>query len=303
MIRRFALLQTFVAVARAGKMKRAANELALTPGAVSQRIRQLEEVAGRRLFIRVPAGVELNAAGEAMFTALAEHFRAIEAVDRELGGPSSSRVTVSTTPSFAASWLVPRLAMFAQGYPDIEIAVETGTRPVDLAIRHGLGNYPGLEATWLVAPELIVVASPDLLKDHALLKVPADCLAFPLLHDSNRQDWPLWFEAHGVAAPNCKKGPAFSESHLIVRAAVAGQGLALVRDIYAEDDLRSKKLVRPLIVNWPVRFAYYVVATSDALQKPAVRRFRDWLVQELRATLGQLERGRSGRLDLLPRLR
>jgi LysR family transcriptional regulator, glycine cleavage system transcriptional activator len=287
MIRHFALLQTFVAVARAGKMKRAANELALTPGAVSQRIRQLEEAAGRRLFLRNPSGVELSAAGEAMFAALAEPFRAIEAVDRELGGPSSSRVTVSTMPSFAATWLVPRLARFAQRYPDIEIAVETGTRPVDLkrepidlAIRHGLGKYPGLDATLLVAPELIVVASPDLLKDRAPLKVPADCLAFPLLHDFNRQDWPLWFKAHGVAAPNCKKGPAFSENHLIVRAAVAGQGLALVRDIYAEDDLRSKKLVRPLIVNWPVRFAYYVVATSDALQKLAVRRFRDWLVEE-----------------------
>ena len=100
MIRRFALLQTFVAVARAGKMKQAANELALTPGAVSQRIRQLEEVAGRRLFNRVPAGVELNAAGEAMFTALAEPFRAIEAVDRELGSPLSSSVTMSTTSSF-----------------------------------------------------------------------------------------------------------------------------------------------------------------------------------------------------------
>ena len=121
---------------------------------------------------------------------------------------------MSTTPSFAAAWLVPRLAMFAQRYPDIEIVVETGTRPVDLrrepidlAIRHGLGKYPGFEATWLVAPELIVVASPDLLKDRAPLKGPADCLAFPLLHDFNRQDWPLWFEAHGVAAPNCKKGP------------------------------------------------------------------------------------------------
>jgi LysR family transcriptional regulator, glycine cleavage system transcriptional activator len=151
-----------------------------------------------------------------------------------------------------------------------------------LAIRHGLGKYPGFEATWLVAPELIVVASPDLLKDRAPLKGPADCLAFPLLHDFNRQDWPLWFEAHGVAAPNCKKGSAFSESHLVVRAAVAGQGLALVRDIYAEDDLRSKKLVKPLTVNWPVQFAYYVVATSETLQKPAVRRFRDWLIEEAR---------------------
>src|ERR1700730_17939829 len=289
MIRRFALLQTFVAVARAGKMKRAANELALTPGAVSQRIRQLEEVAGRRLFNRVPAGVELNAAGQAMFTALAGPFRAIEAVDCELGGPSSSRVTMSTMPSFAATWLVPRLAMFAQRYPDIEIAVETGTRPVDLrrepidlAIRHGLGKYPGLESTWLVAPELIVVASPDLLKNRAPLTRPADCLAFPLLHDLNRQDWPLWFEAHGVTAPHAKKGPAFSESHLIARAAVAGQGLALVRDIYVDDDLRSHRLVKALTMNWPLQFAYYAVATAEAMQKPAVRRFRDWLVEEAR---------------------
>jgi LysR family glycine cleavage system transcriptional activator len=289
MIRRFALLQTFVAVARAGKMKQAAHELALTPGAVSQRIRQLEEAAGHRLFLRTRAGVELTSEGETMFAALAEPFRAIEAVDGELGRPPSRRVTVSTTPSFAATWLVPRLAKFAGRYPDIEIAVETGVRPVDLtrepvdlAIRHGLGKYPGLEATWFVAPELIVVASPEFLKGCAPLKRPADCLAFPLLHDFNRQDWPFWFEAHGVAAPNCKKGPAFSENHLIVRAAVAGQGLALIPDIYADDDLRSKKLVKALTVNWPVQFAYYAVATSEALQKPAVRRFRDWLVEETR---------------------
>src|SRR6516162_10575374 len=166
MIRRFALLQTFVAVARAGKMKQAAEDLALTPGAVSQRIRQLEEVAGHRLFARTSAGVELSTAGEAMFIALAEPFRAIEAVDHELRAPSSRRVTVSTMPSFAATWLVPRLAMFAQCYPDIQIAVETGARPVDLkrepidlAIRHGLGKYPGLESTWIIAPEFIVVQS------------------------------------------------------------------------------------------------------------------------------------------------
>ena len=283
-----ALLQTFVAVARAGKMKQAAQDLALTPGAVSQRIRQLEEAAGRRLFTRTSTGVELSAAGEAMFVALAEPFQAIEAVDNELGAPSSRRVTVSTVPSFAAAWLVPRLATFARLCPDIEVAVEAGTRPVDLkrepidlAIRHGLGKYPGLESTWLVAPELIVVASPDLLKNRALTR-PADCLAFPLLHDLNRQDWPLWFEAHGVTAPHAKKGPAFSESHLIARAAVAGQGLALVRDIYVDDDLRSQRLVKALTVNWPLQFAYYAVATAEAMQKPAVRRFCEWLVEEAR---------------------
>ena len=289
MIKRFALLQTFVAVARAKKMKQAAHELALTPGAVSQRIRQLEEAAGRRLFLRNPSGVELSAAGEAMFAALAEPFRLIEAVDRELDGPSSSRVVITTTPSFAATWLVPRLAMFAQRYPDIAIGVETGSRPVDLkrepidlAIRHGLGNYPGLESIWLIAPELIVVASPQLLKNRAPLAAPADCMAFPLLHDSNRRDWPFWFEAHGLAAPNCGMGPAFSDNHLLVRAAVAGQGLALVRDVYAEEELRAQRLVKALTIRWPTQFAYYAVATAEALRRPTVRRFRDWLVEEAR---------------------
>jgi LysR family transcriptional regulator, glycine cleavage system transcriptional activator len=166
MIRRFALLQTFVAVARAGKMKQAAHDLALTPGAVSQRIRQLEEAAGRRLFTRTSTGVELSAAGEAMFVALAEPFQAIEAVDMELGSPSSRRVTVSTVPSFAAAWLVPRLATFARLCPDIEVAVEVGTRPVDLkrepidlAIRHGLGKYPGLESTWESTRDLRALGS------------------------------------------------------------------------------------------------------------------------------------------------
>jgi LysR family glycine cleavage system transcriptional activator len=289
MIRRFALLQAFVAVARTGKMKQAAYDLALTPGAVSQRIRLLEEASGRRLFTRTPTGVELSAAGEAMFTALAAPFQAIEAVDNELDAPTSRRVTVSTTSSFATSWLVPRLAMFGRRHPDIEIAVDASARPVDLkrepidlAIRHGLGKYPGLESTWLVAPELIVVASAELLKDRAPLTGPADCLAFPLLHDIDRQDWPLWFEAHGVTAPNAKRGSAFSDSQLIVRAAVAGQGLALVRDTYVDDDLRSRRLMRALTVTWPQEFGYYAVTTAEAVQKPAVRRFRDWLVEEAR---------------------
>ena len=103
--------------------------------------------------------------------------------------------------------------------------------------------------------ELVGEAAKLPVPKEAPLKTPADCLGYPLLHDLNRQDWPLWFEAHGVVAPHCKKGPAFSENHLIVRAAVAGQGLALVRDIYAEDDLRSKKLIKALTVNWPVQFA------------------------------------------------
>ena len=132
------------------------------------------------------------------------------------------------------------------------------------------------------------IASPNPLRKRGPLKTPADCLAFPLLHDFNRRDWPLWFEAHGTASPNSRKGPAFSDGHLIVRAAVSGQGLGLVRDIYAEGALRANQLVKPLSVNWPLQFAYYVVATSEALQKPSVRRFKDWLIGEARKEISPL---------------
>lgn len=289
MIRHFSLFQTFVAVARTGKMREAAEQLSLTAGAVSQRIRQLEEVAGHRVFERTRAGVELTSAGTELFAALAKPISAIEAVDRDLGLRPSRRVVVTTMPSFATTWLVPRLKKFSGLNPDIEVVVEASKQlvdlkqePVDLAIRHGLGKYPGLEAARLIAPELLVVASPELLKDGPPLHEPADCLSYPLLHRSDRRDWTLWFDAHGVHAPQSRKGRAFSDDHLVVQAAVAGQGLALVRDAYAEDNLHLKKLVRVLSGSWPVSFAYYIVGTSRALQKPAVRRVRDWMLEEAR---------------------
>jgi LysR family transcriptional regulator, glycine cleavage system transcriptional activator len=289
MIRNFPLLQAFVAVARTGKMKEAADQLALTPGAVSQRIRQLEEVVGHRLFERMRTGMQLTSLGAEMFASLAEPFSAIEKVDRNLGVQPSRRVTVTTMPSFAATWLVPRLKTFSRLHPDVEVVVDASKHvvdlrqePIDLAIRHGLGNYPGLEATWLVAPELIVVASPELLKEGPQLHDATACLAYPLLHRPDRRDWVLWFEAHGIHTPRSKKGPAFSDDHLVVQAAVDGQGLALVRNIYAKDELCRGRLIKALSLSWPTRFAYYLVATPQALEKTAVRRFRDWVQEEAR---------------------
>lgn len=282
---RLSLLQTFVIVARSGRMRDAAEQMALTPGAISQRIRELEEGIGRRLFLRTQNGVELTAGGKALLAALDGPFRQIEEVSRELTAVPARRVAISTMASFAANWLVPRLADFSQLHPEIDIALETDSRvidlkrePIDLAIRHGLGDYPGLETTWLMAPELIVVASPALLASHPAIASPGDCLRFPLLHDSDRADWRLWLAAQGVEAPRDLKGPSFSDDHLLVRAAAAGQGLALVRDVYADDELRQGRLVRAISVQWPTRLAYYAVATTEALQRPAVRHVRDWLV-------------------------
>ncbi len=283
------LLETFTTVARSGRMRDAADALSLTPGAISQRVRELEELAGHRLFTRVPAGVTLTEAGQKLFAALDEPFRRIEDARRGLERPSAHRVRVSTMASFAANWLVPRLSHFSKLHPHIDIELETGSRivdlkrePVDMAIRHGLGDYPGLLSAPLIAPELIVVASPSLFEGHTPIKIPADCLALPLLHDLDRADWRLWFEAHGVETPAQFPGPSFSDDHLMVRAAVAGQGLALVRDIYADDDLRSGRLVRAISIEWPTNFAYYAVSTAEALQRPPVAHFRDWLISEAR---------------------
>lgn len=281
------LLETFVAVARSGRMREAAAALSLTPGAISQRVRALEELAGCRLFTRTPAGVTLSEAGQSLFSRLDEPFRRIEDTRRELERPSTHRVRVSTMASFAANWLVPRLPGFSKLHPHIDIDLETGSRlvdlkrePVDMAIRHGLGDYPGLVSVPLIAPELIVIASPALLQARAPIETPADCLAFPLLHDMERADWRLWFEAHGVQIPARLPGPSFSDDHLMVKAAATGQGLALVRDTYADEDLRAGRLVQAISIQWPTRFAYYAVSTAEALQRPAVIHFRDWLTKE-----------------------
>lgn len=284
-------LETFVLVARLKSMKGAAEALSLSAGAISQRMRGLEERAGYRLFQRQAGGITLTIEAEALLAEIGPAFDTVNRAWARIDGAEAiarQRITVSTMPSFANFVLVPRLGHFARLFPQSEVNVETDlrvvdlhTEPVDIAIRHGLGDYPGLVATPLISPALIVVGSPDLVAKHGPLKRAADCLKVPLLHDHTRQDWRLWFEAHGVATPERLKGPAFSDGTLIVRAAVAGQGLGLVREFYAAEELAAGRLVRALDVTWPSRFGYYLVATAEALQRPAVRAFRNWLVEEM----------------------
>lgn len=286
-------LETFVLVARLKSMKAAAETLGLSAGAISQRIRGLEERAGYRLFRRQAGGIVPTLEAEALFADLAPAFDAIGRAWSRIDGVEAGgrqHLTISTMPSFANFVLVPRLGSFTQRFPQVEVNVETDLRvvdllnePVDLAIRHGLGDYPGLVATRLISPSLIVVASPDFVAAHGPLHRPADCLKLSLLHDHTRQDWRLWFEAHGVLAPERLKGPAFSDGTLIVRAAVAGQGLGLVREFYAAEELAAGRLVRALDISWPSRFGYYLVATPAALDRPLVRAFRNWLVEEMAA--------------------
>ncbi|MCT9812262.1 LysR substrate-binding domain-containing protein [Acidovorax sp. Be4] len=282
-------LRTFVEVGQRGSIKAAAEALSVTSGAVSQQIRLLEDRIGVALFTRERQGLRLTEAGANVHPALLQAFEQIEKVQQTLEQIKSRQtLTVSTVATFAASWLVPRLGRFNQRYPHIEVRVEATSAVVDMrrdrvdiALRHGLGVYPGLHATRLMAPVLVPVACPGLLAADAALKEPADCLDYPLLHDSDRADWRLWLAAHGVAQdPRAERGTAFEDDFLLIRAAEAGQGLALVPLEYAREEIVAGRLVQVLDKPWPARFAYYLVTQPGALQRPQVKAFADWILEE-----------------------
>ncbi|MBO9332063.1 transcriptional regulator [Achromobacter sp. HZ01] len=282
-------LRAFTEVGRHGSIKRAAAALGVTSGAVSQQVRLLEERVGLPLFTRGRQSMALTEAGARVHPGLLTAFDQIESALRTLEAARARKtLTVSTMASFAASWLVPRLGRFTSRHPDIEVRVEAVADLVDLhrdrvdiAIRHGLGSYPGLQSRPLMAPVLLPVASPALLADGPPIREPADCLAYPLLQDGCRADWGLWLAAHGVAAdPRAERGTAFGEDYLLIRAAAAGQGLALVPQAYAREEIAAGRLALALDRPWPARFAYYVVMLPDVARRPEAAAFAAWLEEE-----------------------
>lgn len=283
-------LRTFVEVGQRKSVKAAAQALHVTPGAVSQQIRVLEDRLGVLLLERERLGMRLTEAGASVFPRLREAFLQIDQAMHDLESAKARRsLTVSTVATFAASWLVPRLGRFKQLHPDIEIRVEATSELVDLrrdrvdvALRHGLGDYPGLEVLPLMAPVLTPVASPGFLKAHgAVIHEAGDCLSYPLLHDGDRADWPLWLKAHGVAGDlRAERGSAFDDDFLLIRAAEAGQGLALVPQAYAQEEIAAGRLIQVLDKPWPARFAYYAVTRPGAADRPEVRAFLKWIREE-----------------------
>ncbi|HEX7389248.1 MAG TPA: LysR substrate-binding domain-containing protein [Acidiphilium sp.] len=288
-------LRAFAAVGREGSVKAAASLLGVTPGAVSQQIRQLEIRLGTALFIRGNREITLTRAGLRLLPEVAGGFdrieQALERFDRRRRNARTS-VRIGTTASFAATWLVPRLGRFSARHPRIEVQVLTsadlvpvgqGAASVDMAIRHGLGVYPGLESERLLQPRLIPVGSPSLLANGAPIRRPEDCLRYPLLQDADGMDWALWLCALGVADPDrlARRGNSFSDDYLLVRAAMAGQGLALVRDTYAAEEIAAGRLVRALDIPWPAAFAYWLVTRPGAgAHSSGIAALRTWLLDE-----------------------
>jgi LysR family transcriptional regulator, glycine cleavage system transcriptional activator len=288
-------LRAFAEVGRAGSIKAAARALGVTAGAVSQQVKVLEARLDVPLFERRNRSMHLTDAGQRLLTELSDAFDRIEtALERlaESRGLNRPVLVVSTTASFAATWLAPRLGGFVRQHPDIDVRIMTtpalvsvgaGSGSADIGIRHGLGEWPGLHAVPLLQPRLVPVGSPSLLVAGAPICEPIDCLRYPLLHDSLASDWRLWLQAMGAnhRDPRVTRGTRFSDVPLLIRAAVAGQGLALLRDTYVADEIAGGRLRIALDAPWPARFAYYVVtrAARDAVTAETAN-FIDWLLSE-----------------------
>ncbi|ELX8379551.1 transcriptional regulator GcvA [Providencia vermicola] len=285
-------LRAFTEVARYNSIKQAAQVLGVTSGAVSQQIRLLETRVGRPLFIRQRYHMVLTEEAARIYPTLLQAFEQIESSMRQLEETKvKNSLTISTVPSFAASWLIPRLGDFRTRYPEIELRIEASANlvnlrkdPVDIAIRHGLGKYPGLHTEHLMTPTLLPVASPHFFTHGKITKMPVTpeaCLNYPLLQDSDRADWSLWLTAHGVKIDErAKKGSTFDDDYLLIRAAIAGQGIALVPQAYAQQEMTEGRLIQVLDKPWPAQFAYYLVMLEASRQRPEVDAFVCWIQQQ-----------------------
>lgn len=288
-------LRAFEAAARHLSFSKAADELHVTPAAISHQIKALEGYLGVPLFRRLNKGLLLSEAGQAALPNLREGFDQIaRAVDAVRAWDVRRPLTVSTAPSFGAKWLVPRLAGFRQAHPGIEVRVDASPElvdfareDVDLAIRYGSGDYPGLITERLLVEEVFPVCSPRLREGPEPLCTPADLRHHTLLHvDWVQQpemwpDWSMWLRAAGVEEVDPTRGPRFSMSTMAAQAAIEGHGVALGSSVLLRDDLQAGRLIKPFELGFPVDFAYYLVYPEPNAERPKVIAFRQWLLAQV----------------------
>jgi LysR family glycine cleavage system transcriptional activator len=287
-------LYAFEAVARHGSFARAAAELCMTRAALGHRIRRLEEQLGVALFARRARGLMLTPEGAAYLPDVRAAFTTLHTATDELLCRQRGRiVTVSVTPTLAAKWLVPRLPAFYATHPGIEVRISTSMRMVDfaregidMAIRYGLGVWPGLRSDRLLMTDVVSpVCSPELLRGARPLCAPADLASHTLLTiDYQRIEWQLWLNTAGIPQEVVRdlmwRGLTFDVAYMALEAAIDGLGVALGYAPYVEADIAAGRLVAPFDLSLPcsVGFDAYLVCPERVAQAPDIRAFRDWLL-------------------------
>ncbi len=278
-------LRAFEAAARHLSFTKAADELNVTQAAISHQVKALEERLGMILFRRLNRALLLTDAGQGYLPPLREAFdQMAEATERLSAHDARRTLTITTLPSIASKWLVPRLGRFRETHPDIDVRIDASLHltdfareNVDVALRYGRGKWDGMRTDRLMTEDFFPVCGPALLAGRHPLREPADILHHTLLHDDSRTDWTMWFLAAGIEGGEPTRGPAFTDSSLVLQAAVDGQGVALGRSSLAAADLEAGRLVRPFDISLEAEFAYYLVCPLATAESPKIASFRAWL--------------------------
>ena len=288
-------LRAFEATARHLSFTRAADELSVTPAALSHQIRGLEEFLGERLFDRKPRSIALTAKGTLLYPGLHAAFLQIrQSVDLLARDLSERVLVVSAPPGFTAKWLAPRLYRFLLAHPEIDARISASkdlanftTDGIDVAIRNARGSTPGLWSRKLMEIHLTPVASPRLLVELGGLASPADLRRAPLIHDDmlgilpGMPNWAEWLDAAGVKGVDLQRGLRFNSPDHALEAACEGAGVLLAQCELAHDDLRTGRLVAPFACTLLSERTFTVTCPDGFEQRPKIRAFRDWLDSEV----------------------
>jgi LysR family glycine cleavage system transcriptional activator len=295
-------IHAFESAARNESYVGAARELSVTPAAVGQQVRALEEWLGLPLFQRARSGSQrLQPTAEAQ-AVLADIGAGLDLLDRALRQlrqrRARSTITVTASQAFVARWLLPRLEQFTAQHPGVDVRLDVSDRLVDLAhgeadlaIRCGAGRWPGVQATELMPEEVFPVASPRLLDRMGRPQSAQALLDFPLIHDQLQNQtrvfpsWAEWLGAQGIALNAPLPGVQINASGSVIQSALHGQGLALARRAFVQDELEAGTLVRLLPeIRWPVRWRYYLVMAEHQAERAPVAAFVRWIHDACRAS-------------------
>ncbi|SAK64228.1 LysR family transcriptional regulator [Caballeronia pedi] len=297
-------MRAFEASARHQSFSAAAEELSVTPAAVGQLVRGLEEWLGTALFVRSSAGRARLVPNEIAERALPDIRAGLDrlslGLERLKEASSSGVLTVTVSPAFAAKWLLPRIERFQSACPDTDVRLDTSLKlldfqaqRIDIGVRYGAGTWPGLAAEKLMDEEIYPVCSPRLalLKKRPKWREPRELARETLIHDlsvdseAGFASWSAWFANAGVQKASVQRGLKINNSAAVLQAAIDGQGIALARSVMARDDISAGRLIRLFPeVSFTSPLAYYVVYRPEGASLRRLAAFRDWLMREARAS-------------------
>lgn len=284
--------RSFEAAARHKSFLKAAEELHVTPTAISHQVKRLEQYMGQALFVRLNRAVELTAPGAALAAELSDIFLRLEQALDPQRREERSTINISVLPSFAAKWLAPRLPDFEARHPQWQVRLDVAdaltdftSGDVDVALRYGPGKYAGMHARRWMHAKIFPVCSPALL-ERVPLREPGDLRRHTLIHNEivsprgHPPTWADWLRHMGVEGVNAERGPLFHNTYMALEAAAAGHGVALAPAPMVDRDLATGKLVKPLAMEMDNPYAFWIVTPRGSTQDDKIKTLTAWLVQQ-----------------------